>query len=138
MLGLAGTLDPSVQAAVDKITAQPFGASVEDMMTLFKSTDRGSWNDLSAALLAKGVSGSAIDTARFMAAPMPQTPIWLKGLLLLSAGASVYHGYKRHENGKHPLLWGLGWGLMGTLFPIITPAVGIAQGFNTSLPASEA
>lgn len=43
-----------------------------------------------------------------------------------SFGLSVFHGYRRHDS-----LWGgLGWGLLGLLFPIITPAVAFAQGFG--------
>lgn len=138
MLGLAGTLDPSLQAAVDKITAGPFGASIDDISALFKSADPSSWNDLSAALLAKGVSGGAIDAARFTAQPFPKVPMWLSAIYAVSTGLSIYHGYKRHENGKHPILWAVGWGLMSSIAPVITPAIGIAQGLSKSLPASEA
>lgn len=34
-----------------------------------------------------------------------------------SAGVSFYHGYKRNDS----LPWGLVWGFMGAVFPIITP-----------------
>lgn len=44
----------------------------------------------------------------------------------LSAAASAYHGYRR--NGS--LGWGLWWALMGGLFPLITPAIGLAQGWG--------
>jgi hypothetical protein len=49
------------------------------------------------------------------------------GLLVLgSIGASAYHGYKRNNSTG----WAVWWGLMGSLFPVITPAVAIAQGFG--------
>jgi len=57
-------------------------------------------------------------------------PLWY-GLATVSSLASMYHGYKRNESkgsGK-ALAYGLWWGLMGTVFPLITPVVGIAQGF---------
>jgi hypothetical protein len=41
-------------------------------------------------------------------------------------GASTYHGYKRHNK-----VWpAVGWGILGGLFPVITPAVALAQGFG--------
>jgi len=43
-----------------------------------------------------------------------------------SIGLSAYHGYKRN-NGS--LGWGIGWGLLGAAFPIITPAIAFAEGF---------
>jgi hypothetical protein len=47
-------------------------------------------------------------------------------LLLLSAGFSAYHGYKRnHDN----VGWAFGWGLGGVLFPIITPVIALAEGY---------
>lgn len=47
-------------------------------------------------------------------------------LILASVGASAYHGYKRN----HSVGWSVWWGFMGLLFPIVTPAVAIAQGFG--------
>lgn len=42
-----------------------------------------------------------------------------------SIGLSAYHGTKR--NGS--IFWGAIWGAAGGLFPIVTPAVAVAQGF---------
>jgi hypothetical protein len=42
-----------------------------------------------------------------------------------SAGASAYHGYRRNDS----LVWGVVWGVLGGAFPIITPAIALAQGF---------
>ena len=47
-------------------------------------------------------------------------------LAAASMGASAYHGYKRN----HSFGWAIGWGLLGGLFPVITPAVAVAQGFG--------
>jgi hypothetical protein len=44
----------------------------------------------------------------------------------LSFGVSVYHGYKRNDS----LGWGLGWGVLGAMFPILTPTVALAQGLG--------
>lgn len=38
---------------------------------------------------------------------------------------STYHGYRRNNS----LPWALWWGLMGAVFPIITPTIAVAEGF---------
>jgi hypothetical protein len=43
----------------------------------------------------------------------------------VSFAASVYHGYKRNDS----VGWAIWWGLMGGLFPVITPTIAFAQGF---------
>lgn len=47
-------------------------------------------------------------------------------LVVASTGASAYHGYKRNNS----VGWAIVWGLLGGLFPVITPAVAIWQGFG--------
>lgn len=42
-----------------------------------------------------------------------------------SLALSTYHGYKRNNS----LGWALWWGLCGALFPVVTPAIALAQGF---------
>lgn len=44
----------------------------------------------------------------------------------VSMAASAYHGYKRNDS----VGWAIGWGLLGALFPIITPTIAVAQGFG--------
>jgi hypothetical protein len=54
-----------------------------------------------------------------------KTAQWLWGAAsLVSGAASAYHGIRRNDGSVG---WGLWWGLMGTLFPIITPIVAVAQ-----------
>lgn len=53
-------------------------------------------------------------------------PIWT-ALALLSGGASAYHGYKRSRGSVGAAV---GWGLLGGVFPVIVPAVALAQGFG--------
>lgn len=43
-----------------------------------------------------------------------------------SVAASAYHGYKRNRS----VGWAVAWGLLGGLFPVITPAIAFAQGFG--------
>lgn len=51
--------------------------------------------------------------------------IW-SAVSLASSVASVYHGYKRNQS----VGWAIVWGIMGALFPIITPVVAVAQGYG--------
>jgi len=46
-------------------------------------------------------------------------------LATASAAASAYHGYKRNDS----VGWAIGWFVLGSLFPVVTPVVAIAQGF---------
>lgn len=48
-------------------------------------------------------------------------------VVLASAGLSAYHGYKRNDDEWGPAV---GWGLLGFIFPVITPIVALAQGFG--------
>lgn len=48
---------------------------------------------------------------------------------MAAAAASVYHGYKRNE-ADNPVAWALAWGVAGTLLPVVTIPVAIAQGFG--------
>jgi hypothetical protein len=45
----------------------------------------------------------------------------------VSGGASAYHGYKRSRGSVGAAV---GWGLLGFIFPVITPAIALAQGFG--------
>jgi hypothetical protein len=41
-------------------------------------------------------------------------------------GLGAYHGYKRNNS----IGWGIGWGLLGGMFPLFTLPVAFAQGFG--------
>lgn len=51
----------------------------------------------------------------------------------ISAAASAYHGYKRNARGPHAVLWAISWGILGAVFPIVTPAVALVEGFGKPL-----
>mgnify|MGYP006992515553 CR=1 FL=1 len=59
-------------------------------------------------------------------------------LSVASMGISAYHGYKRNNS----VGWAIWWGLMGSLFPVITPVIAYAEGyaqpkkFSTNRPKS--
>lgn len=70
------------------------------------------------------VFGQAADGT---SSPFSVSPLW-GALSVASSAASAYHGYKRNDS----IGWAAWWGLMGGLFPVITPAIALAQGFGTS------
>ena len=45
---------------------------------------------------------------------------------IVSGAACAYHGYKRNES----VGWAIGWFMLGSAFPVITPAIAVAQGFG--------
>lgn len=47
-------------------------------------------------------------------------------LSMASAGASAFHGYRRNQS----VGWAVAWGAAGAVFPVITPAIAVAQGFG--------
>ena len=46
---------------------------------------------------------------------------------LASGAACAYHGFKRHRGSVG---WAIGWGVLGSLFFPITPAIAVAEGFG--------
>jgi hypothetical protein len=52
-----------------------------------------------------------------------RVPWWYSTLSTVSGAVCFYHGYKRNDS----FGWALGWGLLGMMFPIITPIVAVAQ-----------
>jgi hypothetical protein len=72
-------------------------------------------------------TASAPRSAMQQAVYVSVTNPWFIAARTVSSAASLYHGYKRHGGS---LLWGMGWFLMGSLFPVVTPTVALAQGFG--------
>lgn len=57
--------------------------------------------------------------------PLGVKVLWgVAGTVSMAAGA--YHGYKRNQS----VGWALWWALMGSTFPVLTPAIALAQGFG--------
>lgn len=57
--------------------------------------------------------------------PSPAVSTALYGISVLSAAVSGYHGYKRNQS----VGWGVGWFVLGGLFPILVPVIAVAQGY---------
>ncbi len=59
--------------------------------------------------------------------PNPSGAFWTL-VSAAGAGLSSYHGYKRNA-AKNPIAWALWWGLWGSVLPIITLPIAVAQGY---------
>jgi hypothetical protein len=72
-----------------------------------------------SGFIARGTDGTIVieDT----------TGLVLSTLALASVSASAYHGFKRNGDS---LGYGALWGGAAAVFPVITPAVAVAQGFG--------
>jgi len=81
--------------------------------------------------------GSVTVPTTTIPAPAVDTAVSVVGwtffaLWMTSGAVSAYHGYKRNHDSVG---WGLGWGLMGLMFPILAPVTAIAEGY--ALPLEE-
>jgi len=43
-----------------------------------------------------------------------------------SAAAGAFHGYRRNQS----IAWALVWAVLGGMFPVVVPAIALAQGFG--------
>lgn len=101
-----------------------------DVAGFLKAFDPASRPSVAQALLARGVESRTIAAAlNWLETSGKFSAHWPKiaGVLaLVSASASAYHGYRRNQS----IGWAVWWFLMGSLFPVVTPVIGIAQGFG--------
>lgn len=79
------------------------------------------------ALIAGGADPNSVGAAmRFVDAGTFNMRTVVGVLALASMAASTYHGYKRNNS----VGWALVWGFFGTVAPVITPVVAVAQGYG--------
>lgn len=123
---LYGALDPATQAAVDGfVHAGNYSAStVAAFLRRFPAGDRAS---VAASLVAAGVPATSASVALDNAGRLDGFSLgFWEVLQLASVAASAYHGARRNRGSFG---WALGWGVLGAIFPIVTPIVAIAQGY---------
>ena len=83
------------------------------------------------SLFGLGEGDVLVTETELVPAPSKVSMAW-KWAAATSAIASAYHGSKRH----HGSVWQtVKWGILGSIFPIITPLVAVGQGF--AKPESE-
>ena len=106
--------------------SSPSSSDIANFLKLYPS---GSERDAAAyGLAARGVDPSVIASAvRFLDTTGRITKSMVFGILsIASAAASGYHGVRRN---KGSIGWGLWWFALGSLFPVVTPVIALAQGF---------
>ena len=123
-----GLSDDELEAMAQKLATEAgvSSGSIAGLMIPMSKDERVAF---AAKLIAAGVPGDIVAAGQRQAAweAFKQKPIskfWAVAGTI-SMAASAYHGYKRNDS----VGWAIGWGLLGALFPIITPTIAIAQGF---------
>jgi hypothetical protein len=129
MMNLYGLgVTPDQEAAIGGFiatTPTPTSAQIVDFLKLYPAEARA---DVAQGLISAGADATSVTAAMRFLAVSGFSKSTIYGLLALaSAGASGYHGVKRHHGS---IGWGAWWFLMGGVFPIFTPIVAVAQGFG--------
>ena len=101
-----------------------------DMIAILETINEGDRREIAQMAIARGGDaywiGESLDRVSARTGyGVNRSKVWAI-LATASLGASVYHGYKRNSS----VGWALWWGLMGGLFPVVTPAIAVAQGFG--------
>jgi hypothetical protein len=114
--------DPIPQFRYDAATDRmvPTGTTVE-----MANSWPGATNPLPSILPQPSAGGTTGVTTAVRPAGLGIAGVAYGVLATASMAASAYHGVRRNDS----VGWGIWWGLMGSMFPIITPAIALAQGF---------
>lgn len=127
LLGDAATdsLDKEIDGFLLKAGADPSSTQVAEFLKLYSGDDRDA---AARALVARGVSQTAISNAlNWLETTSKMSLSTVYGVAsIISAAVSGFHGYRRNNS----IGWGLWWFLMGSIFPVVTPVIGLAQGFG--------
>lgn len=59
-------------------------------------------------------------------APLGEFGVNVPFLPTIGAVAGAYHGYKRNRS----VSWAIGWSIIGSMFPLISGTIAVAQGFG--------
>lgn len=106
---------------------KPSVNQIADFLKLYDGDER---TQVAQELIANGVDSPSVSSGLAWLATQNKikasSPTFWGVLTFASAAASGYHGYKRNGTIGGAVLWFF----LGTLFPVITPAIAVAQGFN--------
>lgn len=129
MASLFGLGDPSVaelqHAAEALVKSGP--VSMLSAKAYFLILPKKSWSDAAVALLNQGVAAPVVYGGLKLASEAKAIP-WktiIGVATAASAAVSGFHGARRNKS----VGWGAWWFMMGLVFPIFTPVIGIAQGY---------
>lgn len=112
---------------------KPSSGNVADFLAQYDAADRPG---VAKQLIDAGVpSGTVSSALSWLAAKQNIRLNWSKitGVLsIASAAVSAYHGYKRNDS----IPWAVWWFFMGSIFPVFTPVIALAQGYGKPKKAS--
>lgn len=77
-------------------------------------------------LVGYGDSQLPVTPTHKATAELSATAIAFAVIDMASVVACAYHGYKRNNS----VGWAIGWGLVGGMFPLISVAIAVAEGFG--------
>lgn len=105
----------------------PSSTAIADFLKLYSGDER---TRIAQQLTARGVNPTAtanaltwLDTQGKWLANWPKISSYLA---LASGAVSAFHGYRRNKS----IGWGAVWFVLGTIFPIVTPVIALAQGYG--------
>lgn len=127
-VGLAGQFGDTVDDLAQKLAldSQAGVLTAESFATQLAAAgaDRGR---LITAYTAAGGNTVTLEAALKLIPSGPSAMTIAYGVLgTASFAASVFHGYRRNRS----VGWAIWWGVMGAMFPVITPVIAVAQGFG--------
>lgn len=129
LMNLFGLGDPTTQelqlAAQALVRSGPVSAL--SAKAYFLVLPKKSWGDAGIALINAGVAPAVAYEGLRLAEETKKIP-WktVAGVATVaSAALSSIHGYRRNKS----IGWALWWFTMGTVFPVVTPAIAVAQGY---------
>jgi hypothetical protein len=134
MFGAFGLTEDETQQLAERVKAAFLSTDVEAILSAIPTL--GERQAVATRALAIGADPGMINLALQNIAsntpskiqfnvPLPWRIFW--GVAsTVSTGLGAYHGYKRNSS----IGWAIWWGLMGGIFPIVTPAIAFAQGFG--------
>lgn len=127
---LGDTSPSSLMSPIDGFMLMHPNPSASNVAEFLKPYPEAERISLAQQLISRGVDAKAISMGlNFLSASARVRSMWptISGVLAIaSAGASAYHGYRRNQS----IAWALWWFLMGSVFPVVTPALALAQGFG--------
>lgn len=127
-MALGDSTTDNTQATVTLFLAGNPAPTSAQIATFLQTFDASARSEAAQALIAGGAaSADVLAASQFISSSsgLGFSGIW-EVLAVASAGASVYHGYRRNQS----IGWALWWGFIGGIFPVVTPAIAIAQGFG--------
>jgi len=128
VMNLFGIGVPAVESAkvlVDGLLAKNPNPSQADLVAFLKLLSGEERDHATRLLVAAGVSPVAVTSATATIGAVQRSQ-WKTYATLAAAAGAGFHGYRRNDS----LGWALWWFVMGSLFPIATSVVGLAQGYG--------